>query len=282
MLNLLYSSNLFDRFLPFGPQVSELIKRNDQFLSRLHSLLRYAEKDERNKSIVSWSSNGKKFVIHDPSAFMSSIFVLYFDSMSYGSFELKLRRWGFTRTPSNTPLEKDVRLENVVYCHPRFVKNIDPTVVWVPSITSVPRTLRPDHNFLARLRIMLYDVARNGHQFAVSWLSHGKSFMIYDRAFFAEKIMHHYFKGKFSGFRQALRSHGFAQMGATNGWDEGAHYHKLFHRDSPLLCQGVTPEQMKKAMPDWIPAKDEPNFYPEDECPPEGGVESPTTDIAVV
>jgi hypothetical protein len=82
--------------------------------------------------------------------------------------------------------------------------------------------------------------------------------------FFTEKILPLYFKGKFNSFRQSLRSHGFGQMGATNCWDEGAHYHKMFVRDSPMLCQGVTTEQMKKSMPEWIPAKDEPNFYGDD------------------
>jgi hypothetical protein len=46
-----------------------------------------------------------------------------------------------------------------------------------------------------------------------------------------------------------------------NGWDEGAYYHKLFVRDDPTLCQGVTLHQMKEAMPEWIPASEEPNFY---------------------
>ena len=49
-----------------------------------------------------------------------------------------------------------------------------------------------------------------------------------------------------------------------NSWDEGAYYHKLFLRDEPLLCQGLTQGQMKKAMPEWIPVEDEPRFYPKD------------------
>jgi hypothetical protein len=72
-----------------------------------------------------------------------------------------------------------------------------------------------------------------------------------------------YFKSKFTSFRQSLRNHGFAQIGG-NGWDEGAYYHKLFLREKPQLCQGLTQDQMKKAMPDWIPVEDEPNFYPAD------------------
>jgi len=245
-----------------GKTVSESTKQHDQFLIRLHALLSHSEKDGANKSIVCWSHDGKKFSIYDRSAFIE-LSLVYFDSMTYGSFEQKLRRWGFVRTPSNLPLDKETKIPEITYCHPLFTKNRSPTVTWVSAVgnSSMISPVRPEARFLVRLRVMLNDCSRNGYHYAVSWLSHGKSFMIYDRAFFSEKILPLYFKGKLNSFRQSLRSHGFGQMGATNCWDEGAHYHKLFIRDSPMLCQGVTPEQMKKSMPDWIPAKDEPNFY---------------------
>jgi hypothetical protein len=107
---------------------------------------------------------------------------------------------------------------------------------------------------------MLDDAPRYGHQLVVSWLPHGKAFLIHDRPFFASNIMPFYFKSKFTSFRQLLRNHGFAQMGG-NGWDEGSYYHKVFIRDDPSLCRGLTQQQMKEAMPDWIPASEEPDFY---------------------
>jgi hypothetical protein len=109
---------------------------------------------------------------------------------------------------------------------------------------------------------MLNDSINDGNQLTVSWLPHGKAFMIHDRSHFSDSILPSYFKTKFTSFRQALRNHGFAQMGGNN-WDEGAFYHKLFVRDEPLLCQGLTQDQMKNAMPDYIPSADEPNFYRE-------------------
>lgn len=248
-----------------GKTVSESMKQHDQFLLRLHALLSYAEKDDANKSIVSWSLDGKKIVVHDSSAFVD-LSLVYFDSMTFGSFEQKLRRWGFVRTPSCLPLDKDSKISHITYSHPLFIKSREPRVTWVSSYAGnlSISTVRPEASFLVRLRVMLNDCSRNGYQYAVSWLSHGKSFIVYDRVFFTEKILPLYFKGKFNSFRQSLRSHGFGQMGATNCWDEGAHYHKMFVRDSPMLCQGVTTEQMKKSMPEWIPAKDEPNFYGDD------------------
>lgn len=239
------------------------MKQHAQFLGRLHALLNYSEK-ERNGSMVSWSSDGKRFTIHDVTAFMSTAFPVYFDSMTHGSFEQKLKRWGFMRNPVKTQkLDKDSNLENIAYWHPQFVKERIPTVAWIQSSIKVPTTIRPEHNFLVRLRVMLNDAPREGNQFVVSWLPHGKAFMIHDRSNFSDSIMPKYFKSKFTSFRQSLRNHGFAQMGG-NSWDEGAYYHKLFIRDQPLLCQGLTQEQMKKAMPEWIPVADEPNFYPEE------------------
>jgi hypothetical protein len=87
--------------------------------------------------------------------------------------------------------------------------------------------------------------------------------MVHDRPYFSNKMMPYYFRAKFTSFRQLLRKHGFSQMGG-NGWDEGAYYHCLFVRDDPVLFQGMTQQQMKDAMPDWIPASEEPNFYTKD------------------
>jgi len=246
-----------------GKTVSDWMKGHGQFLCRLHALLGHAEK-EGMSSIVSWTVDGKKFRIHDPATFMNSIFPFYFDSLTYNSFEQKLRRWGFMRSPANhQKIDKNAKLEIATYEHPCFLRAKVPNLTWIKSDTSVPRTFRPLHTFLFRLRVMLLDSSRHGHQSVVSWCAHGKAFIIHDRPYFSSNIMPHYFKSKFSSFRQSLRNHGFAQIGG-NGWDEGAYYHKLFLRDEPLLCQGLTQDQFKKAMPEWLPVEDEPRFYPKD------------------
>ncbi|KAL3904087.1 MAG: hypothetical protein SGILL_010202, partial [Bacillariaceae sp.] len=245
-----------------GKAVSDLMKSHDQFLERFHALLCYAEKKGLS-SVVSWSKDGKKFTVHDPNTFMSEIFSLYFDSMSYGSLEQKLKRWGFSRNPAKIEkIGKDTKLVNVSYWHPCFQRSKTPQLTWKKTQTRKLSKIRPDHNFLIRLRVMLNDSSNDGNQLTVSWLPHGKAFMIHDRSHFSDSILPSYFKTKFTSFRQALRSHGFAQMGGNN-WDEGAFYHKLFVRDEALLCQGLTQEQMKKVMPDYIPSAEEPNFYPE-------------------
>lgn len=239
------------------------MKCHGQFLGRFHALLCYAEKSGQT-SVVSWSPDGKKFTVNDPNAFMNDIFPMYFDAMTYGSLEQKLKRWGFSRNPARIEKAgKETKLtNNASYWHPHFQKAKVPLVARKKSQTKKLSKVRPDHNFLIRLRAMLRDSSADGNQLTVSWLRHGKAFMIYDRSHFSEEILPAYFKTKFTSFRQALRSHGFAQMGGTN-WDEGAFYHKLFIRDEPLLCQGLTQAQMKKAMPDYVPLGEEPNFYPE-------------------
>ena len=243
-----------------GKTVSDWMKQHGQFIGRLHALLTYADKQGKS-DIVSWTADGKKFKIHDPTSFMSTLFPMYFDSLTYGSFGNKLRRWGFIRSPAHhQEKEKGTHIKNATYSHPHFEKGKQPSLVWVKSDTKVPRTLQ-QHNFLVRLRVMLSDANRHGHNYVISWAPHGKAFIIHDRPYFINNIMPSYFKSKFTSFRQALRNHGFAQIGG-NGWDEGAYYHKLFLRDEPQLCQGLTQDQMKKSMPEWIPVEDEPNFYP--------------------
>jgi hypothetical protein len=123
---------------------------------------------------------------------------------------------------------------------------------------------------------MIDDSHRHGHQTAIAWLSHGKGFMIHDRPYFSKHTMPLYFKARFTTFRQTLRNHGFAQMGG-NGWDEGAYYHKLFLRNDCTLCQGFTQQQMKAAMPGWIPSSEEPNFYEDAKKESPEAAETPTT-----
>ncbi|KAG7367128.1 HSF-type DNA-binding protein [Nitzschia inconspicua] len=245
-----------------GKAVSELIKNYSQFPGRLHAMLQFAEKSEMG-SIVSWTKDGERFTIRDPPAFMNSPFNDYFDHMTFGSFEQKLRKFGFTRSPAKLEsVDKETKITTVIYSHPCFKRSKAPTMVWAKSSSRDLSTIRPEHNFLVRLRVLLDDAARDGNQLIVSWLPHGKGFTIHDRAGFTDTILPRYFKGKFTSFRQALRNHGFAQMGGNN-WDEGAHYHKFFSRDEPLLCQGLTQEQMKKAMPEYVTSGEEPNFYSE-------------------
>jgi hypothetical protein len=237
----------------FHLQVLDLFKNQGEFLVHLHGLLDFLEK-ENKQSIISWSEDGKAFIISDTKTFINDIFPSYFEPFTWSSFEKKLRAWGFTRTP--TRYSKDVA---PTYLHPGFARDRTPTFVRA-SERMKGEAIRPDHSFLIRLRVILDDAHRHGYQMFVSWLPHGKAFAVHDRPHFANTIMPLYFKNKFNSFRHSLRSHGFAQMGGS-GWDEGVYYHKLFVRDDPCVCQYLTEKQMKEAMPEWIPPSEEPDFY---------------------
>jgi hypothetical protein len=232
--------------------VAELSDRSVLYWDRLHGLLDFLGK-ENKQPIVSWTEDGKAFTISDTKTFINDIFPLYFEPLIWSSFEQKLRAWGFTRTPTSYSNDAPT------YSHPGFARYLPPTFVRA-SERMKAETIRPEHSFLIRLRVMLDDAHRHGYHIFVSWLPHGKAFVVHERPYFANTIMPLYFKAKFASFRQSLRNHGFAQMGGS-GWDEGAYYHKLFIRDDPWLCRGLTQKQMKETMPEWIPPSEEPDFY---------------------
>lgn len=75
----------------------------------------------------------------------------------------------------------------------------------------------------------------------ISWLPHGRSFVIIRPDVFTEKVMPKYFppvdargSTKYPSFTRKLNRWGFRQ--ATRGPDTGAFHHPLFQRDHPDLC----------------------------------------------
>jgi len=75
----------------------------------------------------------------------------------------------------------------------------------------------------------------------ITWLPHGRSFVIIRPDVFAEKVMPTYFPSpdarsstKYPSFTRKLNRWGFRQ--ATRGPDTGAFHHPLFRRDQPQLC----------------------------------------------
>ena len=100
-------------------------------------MLQHAEK-EGQQSVVSWSQDGKKFTVHDPSGFVGGVFQVYFDAVTFTSFEQKLRRWGFVRTPANSTGGQ------ATYSHPCFVRDHAPSLVWAKGHVKVG-TKRLDH-----------------------------------------------------------------------------------------------------------------------------------------
>jgi hypothetical protein len=69
----------------------------------------------------------------------------------------------------------------------------------------------------------------------ISWLPHGRSFIIYKKKRFGSAVLPKYFKAtKFTSFTRKLNRWGFTRV--TRGPEMGSYYHKLFLRDDPSLC----------------------------------------------
>ena len=79
----------------------------------------------------------------------------------------------------------------------------------------------------------------------ISWLPHGRSFIIYKKKKFAAQVLPKYFKAtKFTSFTRKLNRWGFTRV--TRGPEMGSYYHKLFLRDDPSLCLRMSSHSSSK------------------------------------
>lgn len=87
---------------------------------------------------------------------------------------------------------------------------------------------------LHRMLTQLEERSSSSH--IVSFLPHGRAFVIHDTEKFATELMPQFFcgQGKWSSFARQLRLYGFLRIHA--GPDTGAYYHTLFLRGRPELC----------------------------------------------
>uniref|UniRef100_A0A7S1VXF6 HSF-type DNA-binding domain-containing protein n=1 Tax=Grammatophora oceanica TaxID=210454 RepID=A0A7S1VXF6_9STRA len=70
---------------------------------------------------------------------------------------------------------------------------------------------------------------------AISWLPHGKAFIIVNRQKFANDVLPKYFrKTKYTSFTRKLNRWNFTRV--TRGPELGAYYHEFFQRGDEALC----------------------------------------------
>lgn len=115
--------------------------------------------------------------------------------------------------------------------------------------------------FPIKLQIVLKVVEKYGQQHIISWLPHGRSFMIHRPREFEDEVMGKFFKQtKLTSFQRQLNLYDFQRI--THGRDAGSYYHELFLRGRPLLSKKMIRRKVKgtkiraSSSPD-----DEPNFY---------------------
>jgi hypothetical protein len=120
--------------------------------------------------------------------------------------------------------------------------------------------------FPVKLQIILKVTELLGQQHIISWLPHGRSFMIHRPREFEEKIMGEFFKQtKLSSFKRQLNLYDFQRV--TRGTDCGSYYHEMFLRGKPLLAKRMVRRKIKgtKNQPTTSSSSNEdervPDFY---------------------
>jgi hypothetical protein len=92
-------------------------------------------------------------------------------------------------------------------------------------------------NFPARLHDLLSLIQNDSTlSSAISWLPHGRSWIVNDKKEFLEKVSpSHFHFSKYESFLRQVNGWGFKRV--TSGPDENSYYHELFLRDMPHLIQ---------------------------------------------
>eukprot|EP00549_Striatella_unipunctata_P019582 CAMPEP_0118709366 /NCGR_PEP_ID=MMETSP0800-20121206/22593_1 /TAXON_ID=210618 ORGANISM="Striatella unipunctata, Strain CCMP2910" /NCGR_SAMPLE_ID=MMETSP0800 /ASSEMBLY_ACC=CAM_ASM_000638 /LENGTH=352 /DNA_ID=CAMNT_0006613043 /DNA_START=116 /DNA_END=1174 /DNA_ORIENTATION=+ len=82
------------------------------------------------------------------------------------------------------------------------------------------------------------------HADVITWLPHGKGFIIYKKKKFAIDVLPKYFKqSKFTSFTRKLNRWGFTRI--TRGPETGAYYHRFFQRGNLRLCLQMSCQSVK-------------------------------------
>lgn len=116
--------------------------------------------------------------------------------------------------------------------------------------------------FPEKLYIMLEaESQRPAQSNIVSWLPHGRAFIVHKPKLFTQDVMPIFFRqSKLTSFQRQLNLYGFRRI--TQGPDAGAYYHELFLRGRPQLCMRMLRQKVKGTghkQPTDVDT--EPNFY---------------------
>lgn len=138
----------------------------------------------------------------------------------------------------------------------------DPTSNTEPASNSPPRkkTGGVSQPFPEKLMALL-DQETSDHPDVISWLPHGRAFLVRKPKVFTSEIMPNYFRqSKLTSFQRQLNLYGFRRI--TQGSDGGAYYHELFLRGRPSLCSQMTRQKVKgTGHKQPTDVSSEPNFY---------------------
>jgi len=126
----------------------------------------------------------------------------------------------------------------------------------------VQKTLKgvPDKPFPVRLHKLLERAEIDGYSHIISWLPHGRAFIIDQPQKFIQEVANNFFLlSKYSSFQRQLCTYGFRKLSFSE--DFGAYCHEFFIRGRPGLSRGIRKSNRKVQ----LNPLDDPNFY---EFPP--------------
>jgi len=121
------------------------------------------------------------------------------------------------------------------------------------------------NSFPNKVYRMLQEARDQDEESIVSFLPHGRGFLVHDVSRFVSEIMPRYFPGqkRWSSFGRQLNLYGFCRV--THGRDMGSYYHELFLDGHPNLCRYMRRVGVPKDAVDRrrvkLPTGDDPNFY---------------------
>ena len=91
-------------------------------------------------------------------------------------------------------------------------------------------------SFPVKLLTMLNTLESQGKRDVISWMPHGRGFMVHQQDAFATEIIPQFFRhSKFSSFQRQLHMYSFQRI--TKGSDKGGYYHPNFLRDQADSCK---------------------------------------------
>mmetsp|Transcript_24852 Transcript_24852/g.29302 ORF Transcript_24852/g.29302 Transcript_24852/m.29302 type:complete len:415 (-) Transcript_24852:409-1653(-) len=137
-----------------------------------------------------------------------------------------------------------------------------PGVKNVPIGATKKRRKGPRGGVATPFPMKLYQLLESKeHCATISWLPHGRGFILRKPQEFLEDVMPRYFRqSKLTSFQRQLNLYGFHRL--TSGADKGGYYHERFLRGKPTLCEDMLRIRIKgKGSKSARNPETEPNFY---------------------
>jgi hypothetical protein len=140
------------------------------------------------------------------------------------------------------------------------------------GVSEAAKSTQPPASFISasfplKLHCILDKLESEGSDNIISWLPHGRAFLVSNVDRFVEELMPQYFHmSKYASFQRQLHMYHFQRI--TTGRDKGAYHHPSFLRGSSDLCLSMTRTRVNgKGTRRPGNPEGEPDFYEMDAMP---------------